>query len=177
MVGARHLPPFRQPKGPAMWSYSTSPYRKKKGNSHPTNRPATGQHVCSESPIYLTGAGITEVNDSVLLVIARSEGADDSLFRYSPPLTARIREFFSSAYIFIGLYLTTLFSFDAYAAAESSSFNIRRRSPGSGASIRRGWGGGGGGSGGGGGPGSGGGGGRRLGTVDDIRGPECQSCK
>jgi len=32
------------------------------------------------------------------------------------------------------------------------------------------------GGGGGGGGGSGGGSGRRLGTVDDVRGPECKSC-
>lgn len=34
----------------------------------------------------------------------------------------------------------------------------------------------GGGGGGGGGPGTGGGGGKKLGSVDDIRGPECKSC-
>lgn len=42
-----------------------------------------------------------------------------------------------------------------------------------GSSIRYG---GGGGGGGGGGPGTGGGGGKKLGSVDDIRGPECKSC-
>lgn len=35
---------------------------------------------------------------------------------------------------------------------------------------------GGGGGGGSGGPGTGGGGGKKLGSVDDIRGPECKSC-
>lgn len=42
-----------------------------------------------------------------------------------------------------------------------------------GGSIRYG---GGSGRGGGGGPGTGGGGGKKLGSVDDIRGPECKSC-
>lgn len=63
---------------------------------------------------------------------------------------------------------------DAYAAGEASSFNIRNRSAGV-RGIPR-YGGGSGGEGGsGGGPGSGGGG-RKLGRVDDIRGPECKSC-
>lgn len=72
---------------------------------------------------------------------------------------------------------------DAYAAAEASPFNVRNRSAG----IRGGPGrygagggsGGGSGGGGGGGPGTGGGGtgpGKKLGRVDDIRGPECKSC-
>ncbi|KAL2037957.1 hypothetical protein N7G274_009432 [Stereocaulon virgatum] len=93
----------------------------------------------------------------------------------APPLSARVLNFADSTYAFLGLYVTTLFSLDAYAAAEQSSYNIRNRNrsnpvPRSGPRP----GGGGGGSGGGG--GGGGGGGKKLGTVDDIRGPECKSC-
>ena len=63
---------------------------------------------------------------------------------------------------------------DPYAAAEQSPFSIRNRSiPAPRAGPRTGGGGGGGGGHGGGG---GGGGGKKLGTVDDIRGPECKSC-
>ena len=64
---------------------------------------------------------------------------------------------------------------DPYAAAEQSPFNIRNRSN---AAPRAGprAGGGGGGGGGGHGGGGGGGSGKKLGTVDDIRGPECKSC-
>lgn len=75
---------------------------------------------------------------------------------------------------------------DAYAAAEVSPFNVNNRTAArNGGSIRYGGGsgsgsgngrGGGGGGGGGGGPGTGGGGGKKLGSVDDIRGPECKSC-
>ncbi|KAK4982413.1 hypothetical protein LTR66_009288 [Elasticomyces elasticus] len=70
---------------------------------------------------------------------------------------------------------------DARAAAESSSFNKQNRSAG----RRPGWGfgggrssggGGGGGGGGPGGPGGPGGSGKKLGRVDDVRGPECKSC-
>lgn len=64
---------------------------------------------------------------------------------------------------------------DPYAAAEQSPFSIRNRSnPAPRAGPRAGGGGGGGGGGYGG--GGGGGGGKKLGTVDDIRGPECKSC-
>jgi hypothetical protein len=70
---------------------------------------------------------------------------------------------------------------DAYAAGQSSAYNIHNRVK-DGTRTGKGFfggggGGGGGGSGGGGpGPGSGGGGGRKLGTVDQIRAPECKSC-
>ncbi|MCJ1274537.1 hypothetical protein MMC21_002333 [Puttea exsequens] len=74
----------------------------------------------------------------------------------------------------MGLYVTSLFSLDAYSAAEQSPYNIRNRNRPS--SVRAVPGSGGGGGGGGGSGGSGGGGGKRLGTVDDIRGPECKSC-
>ncbi|KAI9709178.1 MAG: hypothetical protein M1812_007763 [Candelaria pacifica] len=47
----------------------------------------------------------------------------------SPPLTAKVRAFFNAAYAFIGLYLVTLFSLDAYASAESSQFNIHYKAP------------------------------------------------
>ncbi|KAI9819138.1 MAG: hypothetical protein M1827_007294 [Pycnora praestabilis] len=99
----------------------------------------------------------------------------------SPPVTARIRSFMDSTYVFLGLYVTTLFSLDAYAAAEASPFNVNSRSS-SKRPDRPGWGGWGGSSGGGGGPsgrgsGSGGGAGKRLGQVDDVRGPECRSCQ
>ncbi|KAL8746916.1 MAG: hypothetical protein Q9184_007681, partial [Pyrenodesmia sp. 2 TL-2023] len=95
----------------------------------------------------------------------------------SPPLTARIRHFVEESYHFFGLYITTLVSFDAYAAAENSPFNIRNRHTrrtGGGYVNWRGTNGSGGsgGSGGGGDGGSGGGGGRKIGRVDDVRGPE-----
>lgn len=94
----------------------------------------------------------------------------------SPPLSARVRNFFDDSYAFLGLYVTTLFSLDAYAAAEQSPFNIRNRNRST-AGVRAGpRSGGSGGGGGGGGSGGGGGGGRKVGTVDDIRGPECKSC-
>ena len=107
-----------------------------------------------------------------------------------PPLTARISRFSDSVYNFVGLYFVSLFSLDPYTAAQNSSFNTRGR--GNAYQERARWGGvnrigGGGGSGGsggsdsrgggGGGAGFGGGGsGRRMGTVDDVRGPECGSC-
>lgn len=113
----------------------------------------------------------------------------------SAPLTVRVRNFMDSAYVFVGLYVTTFFSvrspsslhsyvncatniklqFEPYASAEASPFNQAKRSPGK----RPGWGGyggGQGGGGGGGGPGPGSGPGKKLGRVDDIRGPECKSC-
>ncbi|MCJ1239101.1 hypothetical protein MMC14_007094, partial [Varicellaria rhodocarpa] len=69
---------------------------------------------------------------------------------------------------------------DPYAAGRVSAYNINNRERDgtrTGRGFFGGGGGGGGGSGGGGGPGSGpGSGGRKLGRVDDIRGPECKSC-
>lgn len=65
------------------------------------------------------------------------------------------------------------FQLDAYAAAEASPFNVQNRPLGGRGSGRLG------GPGPGSGPGTGGGSagpGRRLGLVDDIRGPECKSC-
>ncbi|MCJ1291082.1 hypothetical protein MMC34_002625 [Xylographa carneopallida] len=98
----------------------------------------------------------------------------------SPPLSVRVRGFVDTAILFFGLYITTLFSLDPYAAGQTSAYNINNREK-DGTRTGRGFfggGGGGGGSGGGGpGPGSGGGGGRKLGTVDQIRGPECKSCQ
>ncbi|EON67643.1 hypothetical protein W97_06786 [Coniosporium apollinis CBS 100218] len=91
--------------------------------------------------------------------------------------------------VFVMLYLTTLFSLDAYTAAANSPYSRRNRpsnNPRSswGRSVGRGGGSGGGGyggGGGGGGPGGPGGSGgsnypRKLGQVDDVRGPECGSC-
>ncbi|TKA76015.1 hypothetical protein B0A49_02925 [Cryomyces minteri] len=99
----------------------------------------------------------------------------------SPPISARIQGFIGSAYVFLALYFTTLFSLDPYAAAEASPFNTKNRSASrSGAPRKLGWGSLGGGSGGGSGgsgPGGPGSGGRKLGRVDDIRGPECKSCQ
>ncbi|KAH8703757.1 hypothetical protein BGW36DRAFT_369944 [Talaromyces proteolyticus] len=98
----------------------------------------------------------------------------------TPPLTARVVRWVDSLYLFFGLYFVSLFAFDSYGAAESSQFNIaashndpntRSRWGGSGGS------GGGKPGGGGGGGDSGPGGGKRLGRVDDIRGPECKSCQ
>ncbi|KAJ6178885.1 hypothetical protein N7519_009346 [Penicillium mononematosum] len=95
----------------------------------------------------------------------------------SPPLTVRLTRFIKSIYFFLGLYFTTLFSLDSYAAAENSSFNINNQR--NRYTTRSRWGGsttsfGGGGGGGGGGPGFGP---RRVGRVDDVRGPECKSCQ
>ncbi|KEQ89135.1 hypothetical protein D6C84_03120 [Aureobasidium pullulans] len=90
----------------------------------------------------------------------------------APPATVRIRNFFDNAYVFLGLYVTTFFSFDPAAAAAASPFNANNRTPGK----RPGWGFGGGSS-----NSRGGGppppGGRKVGRVDDVRGPECKSCK
>ncbi|KAL8688395.1 MAG: hypothetical protein Q9218_005686 [Villophora microphyllina] len=96
----------------------------------------------------------------------------------TPPLSARIRNFIDGSYNFLGLYVTTLFSFDAYAAAEQSPFNIRNRHVRrtGGASFWRTGSGGGGGGGGSGGSSGGADGGRKIGRVDDVRGPECKSC-
>jgi hypothetical protein len=110
----------------------------------------------------------------------------------TPPLAARISRLSDDIYNFLGLYFVSLFSLDPYAAAQASQFNTRARGPnayqdrarwGSGANRSGGGGSGGsglgGGRGGGGGSGGGFGGagsGRRMGTVDDVRGPECGSC-
>ncbi|KAJ6146348.1 hypothetical protein N7497_008330 [Penicillium chrysogenum] len=45
----------------------------------------------------------------------------------APPLTVRLTRFIESIYFFLGLYFTTLFSLDSYAAAENSSFNINNQ--------------------------------------------------
>ncbi|KAJ5404610.1 hypothetical protein N7509_004481 [Penicillium cosmopolitanum] len=102
-----------------------------------------------------------------------------------PPFTVRVSRFFNDAYSFIGLYTVSLFSLDPYGAAQNSQFNIHRPSTNSGLRGRGPssyFGGGGGGGGGDSGPGydygSGcGGGARRIGRVDDVRGPECGSCR
>ncbi|KAG9655554.1 hypothetical protein KCU98_g12719, partial [Aureobasidium melanogenum] len=90
----------------------------------------------------------------------------------APPATVRVRNFLDNAYVFIGLYVTTFFSFDPAAAAAASPFNANNQVPGK----RPGWGfganNGNGGRGGGPPPG-----GRKVGRVDDVRGPECKSCK
>lgn len=81
----------------------------------------------------------------------------------SMPVPARLRGFFNAFVVFVGLYLTSLFSLDAIPAAENSPFNITRgtgakanvrsaRGPGHAA------------------PSPGGPVGRRLGTLDSIRG-------
>ena len=67
---------------------------------------------------------------------------------------------------------------DAYSAAEASQFNVNNRSAGGSRSgPSRGYGGGGGGGGGGSGGSGPSSGGKKLGRVDDIRGPECKSCQ
>ncbi|KAJ5726172.1 uncharacterized protein N7483_007529 [Penicillium malachiteum] len=83
----------------------------------------------------------------------------------SPPFSVRLMRFFEGVYVFLGLYIVSLFSLDPYAAAQNSRFNIHRpksssgsRNPRDGNSGSSGFGGGGGG--GGGGPG---GPGRRIG--------------
>lgn len=121
----------------------------------------------------------------------------------SLPLTARLNRAADSLYNFVGLYFVSLLSLDPYSAAQNSRFNTRgpgrnvnaarttsastntRSAPLSGGgSTRLGGGtagsglggprgGGSGGASGGAGPGTGG---RRMGTVDDVRGPECGSC-
>ncbi|RAL06442.1 DUF171-domain-containing protein [Aspergillus ibericus CBS 121593] len=95
----------------------------------------------------------------------------------SPPVTVRVTRFVESIYIFIGLYLVSLFSLDPYTAAQNSRFNITRSGKTPNTSAR--WGGGGGswGPGGGGGGGGPGGPGRRIGRVDDVRGPEGIHCR
>ncbi|QVM10651.1 hypothetical protein D8B26_005304 [Coccidioides posadasii str. Silveira] len=96
----------------------------------------------------------------------------------SPPLTVRIQNFIHSIYMFLGLYLVSLFSMDPYTSAQNSRFNAvspPKRSPRPIPQGRYG-GSGGGGGGGGGGPGGPGGPSKRIGRVDDVRGPECRSC-
>ncbi|PYH98771.1 deoxyribose-phosphate aldolase [Aspergillus ellipticus CBS 707.79] len=95
----------------------------------------------------------------------------------NPPLTVRVSRLFENIYIFLGLYFVSLFAADSYAAAQNSRFNIHRSGKNPNASAR--WGGGGGswGPGGGGGGPGGPGGERRIGRVDDVRGPECKSCE
>ncbi|KIW78975.1 hypothetical protein Z517_08815 [Fonsecaea pedrosoi CBS 271.37] len=109
-----------------------------------------------------------------------------------PPLSARISRFSDDLYNFLGLYLVSLFSLDPYTAAQNSQFNTRGRPNayqdrprwGAGSTTRLGGGGGSGGGGSGGSWGRGGGGGaggpgsgpRRMGGIDDVRGPECGSC-
>ncbi|KAJ5918221.1 hypothetical protein N7454_010596 [Penicillium verhagenii] len=98
----------------------------------------------------------------------------------SLPLSVRVSRFIESAYVFFGLYIVSFLSLDPYAAAQNSSFNIHKTRSSSGSRDTRGGSsssygpGGGGGGGGGGGPG---GPGRRIGRVDDVRGPECRSCR
>ncbi|KAJ5999621.1 hypothetical protein N7481_000030 [Penicillium waksmanii] len=103
-----------------------------------------------------------------------------------PPFTVRVSRLFNDAYSFLGLYTVSLFSLDPYGAAQHSQFNIHRSSTNSGLRGRGSgsfFGGGGGGGGGDSGPGydygsgCGGGGARRIGRVDDVRGPECGSCR
>ncbi|KAE8151894.1 hypothetical protein BDV25DRAFT_151937 [Aspergillus avenaceus] len=93
----------------------------------------------------------------------------------TPPLSVRISRFFESIYIFFGLYFVSFFSLDPYTAAQNSRFNVT--SPRNNRSTRSFWGGGGGSGSGDGGGGPGGFGPRRIGRVDDIRGPECKSCQ
>ncbi|GAA85767.1 deoxyribose-phosphate aldolase [Aspergillus luchuensis IFO 4308] len=93
----------------------------------------------------------------------------------SPPITVRIIRFIESIYLFLGLYIVSLFSLDPYTAAQNSRFNVTQS--GKTPNTRARWGSGGGRGGGSWGPGGGGGGGpggpgRRIGRVDDIRGPE-----
>ncbi|EEH23508.1 hypothetical protein PABG_05719 [Paracoccidioides brasiliensis Pb03] len=103
-----------------------------------------------------------------------------------PPISARIRYFIDDLYIFLGLYVVSFFSLNASLAAQNSQFNVQNinntqlHRPRWGSSTGGSGGGGGGGGGGPGGPGkrlggSGAGLTKRIGRVDDIRGPECGS--
>ncbi|KKZ60575.1 hypothetical protein EMCG_04752 [[Emmonsia] crescens] len=85
-----------------------------------------------------------------------------------PPISARVRYFIDDLYIFFGLYIVSFFSLNASLAAQNSQFNVQNHFniwPGGlgGGPGKR--------------PGGGGGGGptRRIGRIDDIRGPECGS--
>ncbi|KAL4953238.1 hypothetical protein BDW69DRAFT_165820 [Aspergillus filifer] len=98
----------------------------------------------------------------------------------APPVSVQIRRFVENIYLFLGLYFTSFFALDPYAAAQASPFNVTRA--GNKDNTRSRWGGfggprGGGGGGGGGGPGGGGGfgsfGSGKFGRVDDIQ----RSCK
>jgi hypothetical protein len=124
----------------------------------------------------------------------------DADLGYSPPLSARFSRGIDNIYNFFGLYFVSLFSvcamppsqnwaclsrsltllhtqLDPYAAAENSQFNTRNR-PNSyqtrprwtSSNTQRGTGPAGSGSSGRPGPR------RPMGTVDDVRGPECSSC-
>ncbi|KAI1919170.1 hypothetical protein LOZ58_004367 [Ophidiomyces ophidiicola] len=110
----------------------------------------------------------------------------------SPPLTVRIGNFIYSIYAILGLYFVSLFSLDPYSAAQNSRFNVVSPPSRNIRGTRPSWGGAGGGPPGGGGGGGGGGGSwgwgsgtggggtdgpsKRIGRVDDVRGPECRSC-
>ncbi|KAK2743439.1 hypothetical protein FQN57_004904 [Myotisia sp. PD_48] len=89
------------------------------------------------------------------------------------PLPVRIVNFAHAVYMFLGLYVVSLFAVNPYASAEQSSFNVTRPRLSQGGPR---FGGGGGGGDDRRGPG-GGGPGKRVGRVDDIRGPECKSCQ
>ncbi|PTU21901.1 hypothetical protein P175DRAFT_0508796 [Aspergillus ochraceoroseus IBT 24754] len=98
----------------------------------------------------------------------------------NPPISVRIRRFFESLYLILGLYFTSFFTLDAYTAAQNSPFNVAN--PTNRSNTRARWVGPSGPGGGNGGGGGGGDGGpprppRRIGRVDDIRGPECKSCR
>ncbi|MCJ1431565.1 hypothetical protein MMC27_000919 [Xylographa pallens] len=45
----------------------------------------------------------------------------------SQPLSVRVRGFVDNTILFLGLYITTLFSLDAYAAGQTSAYNINNR--------------------------------------------------
>ncbi|KAL2831197.1 hypothetical protein BDW59DRAFT_140653 [Aspergillus cavernicola] len=99
----------------------------------------------------------------------------------APPISVKMRRFFESIYLFLGLYFTSFFALDPYAAAQSSPFNITKADNQSNTKSR--WnnlGGSRGGGGGGGGPGGGGGFGRfgsgKFGRLDDVRGQCKGSC-
>ncbi|KAI9858764.1 MAG: hypothetical protein M1824_004184 [Vezdaea acicularis] len=96
----------------------------------------------------------------------------------APPLSVRLRTAGINAYNILGLYVTTLFALDPYNAAADSRFSVTNRSATALARDAPRGAAGGRGSGGNGpyGGGNGSGGGRKLGTVDDVRGPECKSC-
>lgn len=112
----------------------------------------------------------------------------------SVPLTTRLNRTVDTWYNFFGLYIVSLLSLDPYSAAQNSRFNTRGPGrpvqtsantagrPGGPSTGTSSWfgggrtGGSGPGTGGGAGGGTGGGSGRRMGTVDDVRGPECGSC-
>jgi thioredoxin 1 len=55
----------------------------------------------------------------------------------SLPLPAQATHILSSVASFLGLYLITLFSFDAMGAAESSRFNVNNKAPPADAAAKR----------------------------------------